>query len=141
MKVRVSGESVPWTVLEAVCGVLNYGRIKPQNVAVVSGGREIVIPFSRRAGGRGRTSREYQPGDGRGRQRQIGSVFTIRNVRSHSLHADEEMPVIMVLFGAKIEGRKIVICSAEEDHGFPCFLLEVEVDTLDIDVCDVADQI
>ena len=140
MRVRVSGVSIPWIVLESVNSVLDRGRIEPKNAIVTSEDRAIAVRFSRRAGGKGRAGREYQPGDGRGRERRIESILTIRNVTSRSVVADEDVQVVTVLFGAKIEGRKIGIYSAEEDHGVPCFRLEVAVDSFDIEVCDVAEQ-
>ena len=46
------------------------------------------------------------------------------------------METVELIFGFKIEGNEIYLCSAAEDRGVPCFEMTCRVSAIDIEIKD-----
>ena len=71
----------------------------------------------------------------------IKSLVTIRNVADWHVRVlqAQALEEVTLLFGVVIQGDKIVISSAQEDAGQACYLVELTIDGLDLELQDVAD--
>ena len=71
----------------------------------------------------------------------IRSLVTIRNVVDWHVRVlqAEELEHVTLLFGVVMQGDKIVISSVQEDAGRACYMVELTIDGLDIELRDIDD--
>ncbi len=67
----------------------------------------------------------------------IKCQVVIRNIEDCKIeNIAKELEKITILFGFHFEKDRIYFCSAEEDHGKPCYSIDCKVSEFDIEILD-----
>ncbi|MEN6318373.1 MAG: hypothetical protein ABFD82_06415 [Syntrophaceae bacterium] len=131
MKLRIQGNNLPNTLLEAVGALANKGLLRQQDAIYQE--REGIVTF--------RFQRLPIAGKSvlSGTQHSdipIISKITIRNVLSCGIEDTGQCEVITILFGISFKDNEIFLSSAEERSGVTCYNLKCSVSGIDIEIVD-----
>jgi hypothetical protein len=131
MKLRIQGNDLPNTLLEAVGAIANKGLLRLQDVMYQE--REGVVTF--------RFQRFPIAGKSvllgtRHSDTPITSRVTIRNVSSCRIEDTGQCEEITILFGISFKDNEIFLSSAEESSGATCYTLKCSVSGIDIEIVD-----
>jgi len=131
MKLRIQGNQISDTVVDAVGSITNKGLFRPRDVIYVEQEKFVMFRFQRfPIIGKGLFS------DARQADHSVPSTLTIRNVLSCKIENTGQCNEISILFGMKIKDNEVFLSSAEESHGITCYSLHCEILAVDVEIAD-----
>jgi hypothetical protein len=134
MMIAIQSAILPTDFTSGLELLTNAAEITIAEIVIDEARHEVMIPMRRWSYERGRFLfvnyfKELSP-------EPIASTLVIRDTASCELKNHHDRPEFCLMFGVKIENREVYLCSAEEDHGVPCFEMTIRVLSYDIELCD-----
>jgi hypothetical protein len=131
MKLRIQGNNLPNTLLEAVGALANKGMLRPQDAMYQEREGVVTFRFQRFP----ITGKSVLSGT-RHSHIPIISKVTIRNMLSCVIEDTAKCDEITILFGIGFKDNEIFLSSAEESSGATCYILKCSVSGIDIEIVD-----
>lgn len=68
----------------------------------------------------------------------IPSIIVVNNVTDCKIECNcKDISSILLLFGLKVKDNEIALCSADEVSGYTCYMMELKVSKIDLEIKDV----
>ena len=137
MNLHLSGETIPQVLLDVFSALTDHSRLLIGGVIYSTESQAVTLPIIRFP------LRKLRPilGNLFDQGSPIESVVTLRNVTRiavEDLTDNSQIPEITILFGITFKRGKVVVSSAEECNGRPCYLLETDISQIDLSLIDRA---
>ena len=139
MYLRIRGDEFTSALLSEIGAITDRSLISPADVGFDEPAGLLRVPVRRFKVTRRKKFLGSIAPYARDMSNPISCTITIRGVGSCTVVRSREGPTlseVTMLFGLKLDGRRVYFCSAEEEHGTPCYSLRAELATLDIELRD-----
>jgi len=139
MYLRIIGEGFTDAALKEVAALTDHAVVSFRQVEYDPGLRVVTLPIRRRpvvvtrCWGGLRRRLTYD------RLRTVEATVVIRNVEDYKVSIDPEKSDtshVTLLFGVTVKDHTVVLSSAEEAAGRTCYLMELRVAELDLEILD-----
>jgi hypothetical protein len=135
MNLRVHGDNVPTCLFELIGAMTDHAILDLTSVDFNETFREVRFSVTRFP----LLKQRKVLGNLHDRENPIPSTVYVRNVSSCSIQdirADELGGTVELMFGVTIRDQSVHVSSAEEDRGTTCFVMDLAIDSLDVQLTD-----
>ncbi len=131
MNLRIQADELPDSVLQALGGIANKGRLQVGNVMWSPEERLVTFIFNRfPIAGKSVFTHPVHS------ESSIPCHATIRNVTGIKIEDTGQCEEITILFGLDFKKNEISLSSAEESRGVTCYQLSCSISGIDIEMID-----
>lgn len=139
MYLKLRGDDIPAELLEYIPLLTDHARLMPGEVHYDPQNGEVRIaiirfPLLKR---RKVLPSKYDFNNPR------HSLITVRNVHSCDIHAKRSFELedeVQLMFGVRYSGDQMYLCSAEEEHGQPCYSITMAISSFDLEIVDLESE-
>jgi hypothetical protein len=134
MYVKIRGDRFTKNMLDEIAALTDTGKLRPADLRYDRDEHQVRVPLVRYPIKKAGRLRRY-PYDA---ANPIECVAVIRHVTECTItdNTTGELQEITLLFGIGVQEKAVCISSAEEDHGMPCLLVEMNVNEINIELHD-----
>ena len=139
MQLRIKGTGFTENVFAELSALTDRATLRFKDVNYKKEDKVIFIPIERYAiTGRSKFFGTIVPYK-IDKSARIKSLLTIKNVVDCEIVNNIDDPSIFevtILFGVKVKGKQIYVCSAEETRGVTCYSIDLAVNEVEIEIED-----
>ncbi|NIS82835.1 MAG: hypothetical protein GTO14_22145 [Anaerolineales bacterium] len=135
MRIHISVKDLPKAFFELLAAITDHARLRFRDVQYDESNQIVILPIQRYPLLKKRLFR----GNLHDYDNPVASEIIVRNVVSCEVRdnlEDKDYEEVVLLFGLGVKDKEVFVSSVEEENGRTCYLAQMEVGEIDIEIRD-----